>query len=93
MENLETGLTDELIASSPDAATYIARIYMMRRMNFIRLVDEKNLRGTVAYAMGIKSASWFSQLLNDRVAFNEKTARRIEAAVGMPFGTLDKRSW
>lgn len=93
MENLETDLTDAVIANSPDAVTYMRNIYMMRRMNFIRLVDDRKMRATVAYRMGIKGVSWFSQLLNDDVAFNEKTARRIEVAMGLKFGALDKRSW
>lgn len=93
MAAIDTDLTDEILANSPDPQTYIENMYEMRRLNFIRLVDQKALRSDVAYRMGIKSTSWFSQLLNDTVAFNEKTARRIEASAGLPFGTLDKRSW
>jgi hypothetical protein len=91
--NFEEVITDEYLAKSADPESYLSNLYMMRRINFIKLITDRGLRTSVSYRMGISGDSWFSQLMNTNTAFNEKTARRIEASADLPFGTLDKRSW
>lgn len=66
-------------------------IYHRRRMHLQQLVDERGALA-IAGALGYSSGSFISQMLGPRARrrITEGTARRIEAALGLEAGWLDR---
>jgi len=75
------------------AAKTMSKISESRRVNIRALVDERGGITKLSRLLGYKNPSFLSQMLSNGGAtreVTERTARRIEEALGLPAGHLDR---
>lgn len=62
----------------------------IRRANFSRVVQELGGHAAVAKRCKLSGPSWVSQLILGNRVFTEKSARKFEKRLGLPYGSLDR---